>query len=512
MKQVMKLFSKMLLCIMAALFVFTSCELLFSDNQPDEKEEAELIVSSSKKVVVDPEGEILMVEFYSSLKWNLQMSFPSGDKWLSADQTSGTKGDFAITVKAQPNFTGQARNATMQITTDEISATITFSQESAQEQPSFMILSDNATVAAEGGTIEVDLIASVSYEVKVMDEWLREVEVKTTNQYKHIFEIDPNTVAEERRAVISFCADGSCIPYTVTQAAAEVVPPTGDDDDDDEPDFEEWNGIVETGWEDKPFHHRSLAMRFTSSGCGYCPMMAEALSLAKEYLSGNLEVVSMHGYGNLVFVSCDPLTSLYGISNYPTGIIDGMTEVRNYSSIDYTASLAIAAAELTEDTFETVTSAGWVSEIIDKKIKVSLTAYVKEPGEYKITALVVEDDYVAPQAHYQYGSYVDNYIHNGLPKKALSPIEGESFSTTSANETVKFTYIADLPAGLADNMRVVVYIQRPLGEYEYLATYDYGGYFVDNSMTAKLGTTRSIDFTDSGNTEDITQGDDIDIR
>jgi hypothetical protein len=79
MKPVMKLFSKMLLYIMAALFVFTSCELFFSDNQPDEKEEAELIVSSSKKVVVDPEGEILMVEFYSSLKWNLQMSFPSGD-------------------------------------------------------------------------------------------------------------------------------------------------------------------------------------------------------------------------------------------------------------------------------------------------------------------------------------------------------------------------------------------------------------------------------------------------
>ena len=126
MKPVMKLFSKMLLCIMAALFVFTPCELLFSDNQPDEKEEA-----------------------------------------------------------------------------------------------SFMILSDNASVTAEGGTIEVDLISSVPYEVKVMDEWLREVEVKTTNQYKHVFEIDPNTVAEERRAVISFCADGSCIPYTVTQAAAD---------------------------------------------------------------------------------------------------------------------------------------------------------------------------------------------------------------------------------------------------------------------------------------------------
>ena len=126
MKPVMKLFSKMLLYIMAALFVFTSCELLFSDNQPDEKEEV-----------------------------------------------------------------------------------------------SFTILSDNASVTAEGGTIEVDLVASVPYEVKVMDEWLREVKVKTTNQYKHIFEIDPNPLAEERRAVISFCADGSCIPYTVTQAAAE---------------------------------------------------------------------------------------------------------------------------------------------------------------------------------------------------------------------------------------------------------------------------------------------------
>jgi hypothetical protein len=63
-----------------------------------------------------------------------------------------------------------------------------------------------------------------------------------------------------------------------------------------------------------------------------------------------------------------------------------------------------------------------------------------------------------------------------------------------------------------DNMRIVVYIQRSMGSKTGLATGNYGGYFIDNSATSKIGQTHYIDVEKISGTEDINKGDDINLQ
>lgn len=212
MKPVIKLFPKMLLWIMAALFVFTSC------GKPQDDPDLQIFTSSNLQI--DPYGETVMLDIHATQAWKIEMTFSSDDEWLVPDKTSGSNGNTTVEVQAQPNYTGASRTASMQISTTKTTVTVRFTQE-AGEAPSFMLLSQNATVSAEGGLVEVELMADVPYDFSLTNDWVREVESKASTKYRHTFEVDPNPTSEQRKAVISFCADGSCIPYTITQEAAE---------------------------------------------------------------------------------------------------------------------------------------------------------------------------------------------------------------------------------------------------------------------------------------------------
>jgi thiol-disulfide isomerase/thioredoxin len=349
----------------------------------------------------------------------------------------------------------------------------------------FRILSEEAYISYGGGIVEVKILHTAPYELKVTDEWITEFDTMVSGYcVTHKFLVDANSSWKERVANIAFCTDQMCIPYTITQEAdPNAVEP-------EDPADRVWEGVIEEGWETKEFLHRPVAMRFTADWCGYCPMMATALDDAKEKLGGNLEVMSLHCSGGLQY---SPLTSLerqYMIAGYPTGIIDGMTAVGNYQSSSYTASVAVEAVNYTESNFSTMTAVGWVSELKERKLKTSLSVYLKEPGTYKVTVLAVEDNIRA----YQNG-YGNNYKHNGVPRHVFTSISGDEYEASSANEVAQLVYSGKIPDKCnLDNMRLVVYVQRSMGDKSGLASGNYGGYFIDNSASAKLGESRDLDF------------------
>ena len=126
-----------------------------------------------------------------------------------------------------------------------------------------------------------------------------------------VFRVAANTVPSERTGMIQFCAGTNCYSVEVRQEAG-----TQDVDED---------------LFNKTFYHRSLGMRFTADWCGYCPNMSAAFSTVQEQLPDKFEVINLHGGGSgLSFSSTGVLESQYGISGYPSGIVDGRTEVANY--------------------------------------------------------------------------------------------------------------------------------------------------------------------------------------
>ena len=160
--------------------------------------------------------------------------------------------------------------------------------------------------------------------------------------------------------------------------------------------------------------------------------------------------------------------------------------------------------EETESLYETVSAVSWVSEINGDEARVDVAAYLKKAGSYKITALAVEDNIVA----WQNGAG-NAYVHNGVPRMAFTGIWGEDITASEDNQVVKLTYKEEIPSGCdTGNMRIVVYIQE----------YNRGAgivddYYINNSATGRLGgsVTLAESVEGSGGTEDIGQGDDIEM-
>lgn len=229
-----KLFGNVLLCFLAASLSLTSCEILDEilqeiEDSSESTTEAELIMSSQEIFDVDPEGDILLVQFSSTLSWELSLSDTS---WITVDKTSGGNGDVSVRVQVQCNDTGEVRSSVMTIVSEDECLTVTFNQESCQELPSFKILSEDATVSAEGGIVEIELIAGVEYYMTIINDWVREIEKTGSERVTHVLQVDPNPAYEQRIATVSFCTDQSCIPYTIIQEGAEMkIGDTGSTED-----------------------------------------------------------------------------------------------------------------------------------------------------------------------------------------------------------------------------------------------------------------------------------------
>lgn len=97
-------------------------------------------------------------------------------------------------------------------------------QEIPPQEPLFELPENSVEIDAEGGTILVAVDANVEYECTSTADWVFEVEVEKAdaNTYVHTFEVEANPTEEQRSATLSFCGNSVCIPYTVTQAGAEV--------------------------------------------------------------------------------------------------------------------------------------------------------------------------------------------------------------------------------------------------------------------------------------------------
>ena len=283
-----------------------------------------------------------------------------------------------------------------------------------------------------------------------------------------------------------------------------------DPQDPDEPQEPDWMEDP-VGWQSMPFHHQSLIMRFTGTWCGWCPYMNKAVSIAQEQYPGKLQHLALHSGGDLDFLDTSSLIYQYGITGFPTGIVDGRICVENTRYPEVTATGLVDAFLQTEKEYPTVSAAAICSELMGNALVIDVRSYFKEAGAYKITVLLLEDGIINPQAGGE-----DPYVHNSVARLSVTDIRGELFDIEADNTTRDFHYETTVPSGcVVGNMRVLVYYQRKFGALPVIQTDgSYGDFFVDNCATASLGTVKPVELDQSGGggNEGITPGDDIDVN
>lgn len=298
------------LSMIAVMLLSAACfEIPGTEPEPEPVEKPEITLQSDQKVALNPEGDDVAVQFYSSMSWTAGLSSVSNvEEWMSISKTSGGKGEFSISVVAQANGTGKRRTASLDITSEGITKSVVFTQESTQlegdnatrnvsseggileldieysgsyevsidvdwishidtkalqsailvfevdandgeersgkvvvsgsgkqivvtvnqdkkenveEEDVFKLLSNSATVPAEGGRVEVTVRTNVDYEYDILHDWVSEVSTKAVEEKVHVFVVEANPTAEERTATVTFCANTSCVPFMIIQEAGE---------------------------------------------------------------------------------------------------------------------------------------------------------------------------------------------------------------------------------------------------------------------------------------------------
>lgn len=324
-------------------------------------------------------------------------------------------------------------------------------------------------VSVKGGDITIDISTNMDYTVDIANpEWISLISGEGVKEGELVFRVAENKSGSERTGIIMLCAGANCYNVEVRQRAGTQ----GGDE-------ELFN---------KTFYHRSLAMRFTADWCGYCPNMAEGFHMAQEQAPDKIELVSYHASSSgLAFSSTPTLMSQYGITGFPTGIVDGRTLIQNYDK-SYIASYVIDAMNETEENYPTASGISFNSSISGQTLSADITLYLKKAGDYKVTVVVLEDGIVGYQANYYTGTVYD-YVHDGVARIALSDISGDMFSADSDNVTKTFSYNAVIPSEYnKDNLRILVYVHRAYGSQPVISSGDYGDYYIDNCASGKAGT------------------------
>ncbi len=343
------------------------------------------------------------------------------------------------------------------------------------------------SISYEEYEFEVKVIAGMGHELSSMPEWISVSDTRvvqngglTTTTYT--FKAEANPDYAERTGVIVICNDDrQCVPVNVSQM--EKI---------DQSDI----------WKIKNFYHRSVGLKFTATWCPYCPSMGEEWDYAKEILGDRFQIAAFHpSSSDLGFSKTDGMESLYRVAEYPTGIVDGRARIHGGSYIK-------AVTEETANAYGTSSGIEFESTVNGDAVDLQIRLFVHRKGNYKVTALLLEDNIISGQQDERYG-YISDFRHDNIVRSAFTEVTGEKFTLTSDNSIVPFRYSATIPAVCKpENLRILVFVERAydgttrenrVSGVQYITFLDY---YVDNANTAPVGQKAEITFDDGTGTDE----------
>ena len=336
----------------------------------------------------------------------------------------------------------------------------------------FIVSPTDVYVSYTDETFEVKVTAGMGHKISSMPDWISVESTDQTGSGKitatvYTFKASANPDYVERSGVIVLCNDAQqCVPVTVTQ-----MEKIGADD----------------VWKIKNFYHRSVGFKFTATWCGYCPAMATEWDFAQSVCGDKFIIAAFHPTSSdLGFAGTSKLEEVYNITGYPTGIVDGRASV-------YSSSIVKPVIDETESAYGTSSGIEFESTVSGNSVNLDVNLYIHEKGDYKITALLVEDGIIAYQADY-YDEPHPSFKHDNIVRLAFTDVSGDAFAIDGHNLAKSFSYSGTIPSGCnSANMRVLVYVQRSYGDRAQVkkvsgASYgSYGDYYIDNANDAALG-------------------------
>lgn len=266
--------------------------------------------------------------------------------------------------------------------------------------------------------------------------------------------------------------------------------------------------------------------QFTSTYCTHCPKGVAMLQLLTS-MRDDIAWVGIHGNMSgtdpMRTLQCDSIMSYQGSNSYPSGSFDRSTgfesDTEIVTGLGYYAQYHQEVAEEISAFLDYVSEAPSFATVnINSTLDVETRqAVITVSGELtpdfdemlgadsKLTVYITEDSIVSRQLND--GTWVTNYNHNGVMRRALNSVLGNNLKRNGNTYENVFTY--NIPAGWNINhLNVVAFISRPLANG---ASGEYTDLFINQANKRKLGefdepeTLRGdVNADDKVNIEDVT--------
>ena len=458
------------------MFIMSSCSKIDDGGQGNtggefENSSIELGAGVEQEIILESDGGSKIIRFTAPQNWHVELAGESD--WLVLSPVEGDAGTGRVKVKAEANTSGGTRRAEFSVCSGTHSVQFYVIQD--HYEMVFEVPETEMKISASGGIIPVPINTNQDFDVTCDQDWLMPSPSQGKRPEYVVVVVEPNLSNESRTSEVVISSDMGEATVTVTQDAVDAAL---------------------ARWTEKSFASRSLAMRFTATWCGYCPMMGKAFDIAKDRMGGSLELVSLHGSGSdLEFSGTNQLGRRFAIGGYPTGVVDARASIQNYPSSDYTASLVEQVAQETKKSYPTVSGIAVDSYISGTELTVFVPIYFHKAGSYHVSVLLLEDGIVG----YQNGGG-SKYTHNDVARYAFTSMSGESVKIESDNMVWNNVYTARVgSAWNPDNLKVLVYVERTYGDLPKVdevsgAQYGkYGDTFIDNCRAVKVGKAADVE-------------------
>lgn len=472
--------------VLAMLALAVSCSTRKNDPLPDP-------VTGESVILPCEAGQAVSLNFNFEGGWQVRSSV----NWVSISPTSGFEGENSIKISAtEDNSELQERVSHFDIYVEgDNPQTIRF-YAIQRGKKGLEITSGPLSAGAEAGTVVLEVMTNDEFTVASDKSWavpseavydesalledgITPSEVRTARVSVAIAE---NPDADFRSASLTLhCTSGASVVATLNQGysfAAEIS---------------DWS---------RAFYRRSLAMRFTATWCGNCPMMAESYRLAME---DNERIVPMTIHGSSSTIqsgNADELMDIYNITGYPTGIINALALVNNYET-EITSGIITGLADEAVSQLPSKTGISAVSRTADGNFMLQCAIATKEALPYRVHVYLLESGIVAEQETYDY-RYPGgpNYVHNYVERCPVTGVEGIQIQGED-NGTVDFMANYTIPEGSIsniDNAYALIFTtydsaSKFNGSVPY-AQYGNYGLIVDNVATISLNGKTDYEYED----------------
>lgn len=165
------------------------------------------------ELVLPDSNPVGTLSFSASADWSVSLSETKAvPDWLTVEPMSGKAGQATLTITAQPNENYEDRSAFITIRSGSASKSLPVYQ---KKKNALILSKDKYELSDEATDIDVEVKSNIDFEVKILNDWITQVQTKglTTHQLKFTITENPNS---ERTGHIVFKDRNSNLSDTVS--------------------------------------------------------------------------------------------------------------------------------------------------------------------------------------------------------------------------------------------------------------------------------------------------------